>query len=123
MYNKSLNVAHLVRWTVKSYALKFHSHSFIFHKVAFLKLSIITKAKGGWDFHFEATEEEARKILTGSVGEQIELDGDREVITLDRDSIGHSMKKGEGSTYESLVTSNVKSQIRKMLTEGAWDEE
>lgn len=87
-----------------------------------MKLSINTKSKGGWFFHFEATEEEARKILTGCVGDRIELDGDKEVITLDRDCIGHWMRQGEGSTYESLVTSNVKSQIRKMLTEGAWDE-
>ncbi len=88
-----------------------------------MKLPIMTKATEGWDFHFFATEEQARQILNARIGDRIVLTNDREFVVVHDDFMEHWMKQGEQTTYESLVIDDVKSKIREMLLQRNWEQE
>ncbi len=88
-----------------------------------MKSLIITKATEDWGFHFSATEEQARQILNARIGDRIVLTKDREFVVVHDDFMEHWMKQGEHTTFESLDIDDVKSKIREMLLQGAWEQD
>lgn len=78
-----------------------------------MKKQIVTKATGGWDFHFGVTKEQAEEILGAS-------NGDSETLTVGRSTMGHWKKLWNGATFEELVASNVRAKLYELIKQDDW---
>lgn len=85
-----------------------------------MKKQIVTKATGGWGFHFGVTKEQAEEILGASDGDIIKLNGDSETLSVGRSTMGHWKKLWNGATFEELVASNVRAKLYELIKQDDW---
>jgi len=85
---------------------------------------VITKATGGWGFHFNVTEDQAYGILNAAVGETIKLNEPRETIIINKDTAlrCRPQKNNETST-EEIDLNDLRKKLREMIREREWANE
>jgi hypothetical protein len=86
-------------------------------------VQVVSVATGGWTYHFGITADQAKRILSASVGEEIKLNEPGEVLKIwDVETICHLRQVRDGMKHEELVRSSVLQKLEELILDRAWDE-